>query len=178
VPSYQGASTYLLLTKYNNYAGFVNGDGQNKVAVLDPNATEVEQYSGVTTMAEVLTVLGPTPIPGSGVHEWCINSAAVDPLNKCAVVNSEDGNVYRWNFSDNSLSPPLSLAPPTGEAYTSTVIGPDGAVYATNNATLFCCVAAAAQSGGPVGPVGPAATARPAVPRGAVLNTTRRAGKE
>jgi len=33
----------------------------------------------------------------------------------------------------------LRLAPPTGEAYTSTAIGPDGAVYAINNAVLFCC---------------------------------------
>src|SRR5207248_5110998 len=45
VSSYQGNSSYLVLTKYNNYAGFPTGNGQNKVAVLDPNATEVEQYS-------------------------------------------------------------------------------------------------------------------------------------
>ncbi len=36
-------------------------------------------------------------------------------------------------------SPGLTLAPPTGEAYTPTVIGPDGAVYAVNNAQLFSC---------------------------------------
>ena len=35
--------------------------------------------------------------------------------------------------------PGLTLAPPTGEAYTPTVIGPDGAVYAVNNAQLFSC---------------------------------------
>jgi hypothetical protein len=91
-------------------------------------------------MNEVLTVLGPTPnrnLPG--VDEWCINSAAIDPINKCAIVNSEDGHVYRWSFATNSLSVGLKLAPPTGEAYTSTAIGPDGAIYAINNATLFCC---------------------------------------
>jgi hypothetical protein len=33
------------------------------------------------------------------------------------------------------------LAAPTGEAYTCTVIGPDGAVYAINNATLCSVVA-------------------------------------
>ena len=36
VPSYPGTSRYLLMTKYNNYAG-VGGDGVNKIAVLDPN---------------------------------------------------------------------------------------------------------------------------------------------
>ena len=91
-------------------------------------------------MNEVLTVLGPTHNPDlPGVNEWCINSAAIDPLNKCAVVNSEDGHVYRWSFVTNTLSTGLKLAEPTGEAYTSTVIGPDGAIYAINNAQLACC---------------------------------------
>jgi hypothetical protein len=91
-------------------------------------------------MQEVITVLGPTPNTQlKGVREWCINSVAVDPIGKAAIINSEDGNVYRWDFTSNSLSPGLTLAPPTGEAYTPTVIGPDGAVYAINNAKLFCC---------------------------------------
>jgi hypothetical protein len=41
VPSYQGTSSYLLATKYNHYLG-LGGDGQNKVAILDPNATQVD----------------------------------------------------------------------------------------------------------------------------------------
>jgi hypothetical protein len=61
-------------------------------------------------------------------------------VQKCAVVNNEDGHVYRWDFTTNTLSAVLNLAPPTGEAYTPTVMGPDGAVYAINNATLFSCV--------------------------------------
>jgi hypothetical protein len=118
------------------------GDGQNKIAVLDPNATEPDPITGTTVMKEVITVLGPTPNQGlPGVHEWCINSAAVDPVNKCAVVNSEDGNAYRWDFTTNTLSAPLNLAPPTGEPYTPTLIGPDGAVYAINNGKLNCCQA-------------------------------------
>src|SRR5207244_3063764 len=36
VPSFQGTSNYLIMTKYNNYAGIGTGDGMNKVAVLDP----------------------------------------------------------------------------------------------------------------------------------------------
>src|SRR5262249_40218874 len=33
---YGGSSTYLLMTKYNNYAGVNTGNGVNKLAVLDP----------------------------------------------------------------------------------------------------------------------------------------------
>ena len=60
------------------------------------------------------------------------------------VVNSEDGHLYRWNFVTNQLTTGLLLEPPTSEAYTPTVIGPDGAVYAINNAQLFSCIATAA----------------------------------
>jgi len=139
VPSYAGASAYLIMSKYNNYAG-VGGDGHNKLAILDPNATETDPITGAFVMNEVLTVLGPTPDPefgGSAVREWCINCAAVDVVNKCCIVNSEDGHVYRWDLVTNSLSPAFPMAAATGEAYTPTVIGADGKVYAINNATLF-----------------------------------------
>jgi hypothetical protein len=140
VTTYMGSSSYLILTKYNNYAN-VGGDGQNKMAVLDPNATETDPVTGATVMAEVITVLGPTANVGlAGVREWCVNTVAIDATNKCAVVNSEDGHVYRWDFTSNSLSPAFTMAAATGEAYTPTVIGPDGAVYAINNAALYCCV--------------------------------------
>ena len=33
VPSYQGTSTYLIFSKYNNYAGFGDGDGVNRIMV-------------------------------------------------------------------------------------------------------------------------------------------------
>jgi hypothetical protein len=98
-------------------------------------------------MQTVITVTGVTPDPEyvgtypGAVREWCINSAAIDPANKCAVVNSEDGKVYRWDFTSNSLSAGLTLAAPTGEAYTPTVVGPDGAIYAINDATIFSAVA-------------------------------------
>jgi hypothetical protein len=36
VPSYQGTSSYLIFSKYNNYAGFGDGDGINRIALLDP----------------------------------------------------------------------------------------------------------------------------------------------
>ncbi len=61
VPSYQGASSYLVFTKYNNYIGVgPGGNGQNKIAVLDPNSTETDPITGATVMLEVITILGPT----------------------------------------------------------------------------------------------------------------------
>ena len=151
VPSYTGPSSYLLLTKYNNYAGVGSGDGVNRLALVDPNTSFVDPVSNVTAMNPFITVKGVTPDPDfvssypNAVREWCINSAAVDVQNYCAAVNSEDGHVYRWDFTKatdtpGQLSPGLYLAPATGEAYTPTVVGPDGAVYAINNATLFSTV--------------------------------------
>jgi hypothetical protein len=150
VSSYTGSSSYLLLTKYNNYNGLGTGNGQNKVAILDPHTAGTDSATGFSpVMKEVITVLGP-PIdpnnPNGPKYEWCINSAVVDKVNNCAVVNSEAGQVFRWDFMTNSLSPALTLNGPVGEAYTCTLVGPDGAVYAINNATLYCCVASSSTS--------------------------------
>jgi hypothetical protein len=146
VPSYTGTSSYLILTKYNNYIGIGTGNGENKVAVLDPFATETDPITGATVMNEVITILGPTADSRGGVREWCINSAAIDATNKCALVNSEDGHLYRWDFTSNSLSKPFTMATATGESYTPTLVGPDGAVYAINNAELYCRQANSATS--------------------------------
>ncbi|MFO0983360.1 MAG: hypothetical protein U1E76_16765 [Planctomycetota bacterium] len=143
VPSYAGSSSYLVLTKYNNYAG-AGGDGVNRLAVLDPNATEVDPISGATVMNEVLTVVGPTPDPDhrdaqhpDAVREWCINTAVVDHRTRAALVNNEDGNVYRWDFATNSLTQVVALTSGIGEAYTPTLVGTQGTVFAINNAILF-----------------------------------------
>ena len=137
VPSYHGASSYLLMTKYNNYAD-AGGNGSNKIAVLDPMNTEIDPISGTNVMNEVLTILGPTPNTGlPGVREWCINTAAVDPATKSILANNEDGNLYRWDLTSNSLSQTATLTSGLGEAYTPTLIGVDGTVYAINNAILF-----------------------------------------
>jgi hypothetical protein len=143
VPSYSGASSYLILVKYNNYVGAGSGTGVNKLAVLDPNATQQDEYSAtsVQVMREVLTITGVTPAPQAGypsaVREWCINTAAIDPLTKSALVNSEDGVVYRWDFTTNTFTQSLRLTAGRGEAYTPTLIGTDGTVYAINDAILF-----------------------------------------
>jgi hypothetical protein len=154
VPSYHGTSSYLILTKYNNYAGLGTGDGANRVAVLDPNASMSDPYYNpaasstnpaatngpANVMQEVITILGLTPLNPdnpTSVREWCINTAAVDPYTKSALINSEDGTIYRWDFTSNSFTQKLQLSNGLGEAYTPTAIGIDGTVYAINNAILF-----------------------------------------
>ncbi|HEX7577911.1 MAG TPA: hypothetical protein VF430_07745, partial [Verrucomicrobiae bacterium] len=44
VSSYYGSSSYLLMTKYNNYAD-TGGDGVNKIAILDPQNSETDPIS-------------------------------------------------------------------------------------------------------------------------------------
>jgi hypothetical protein len=142
VPSYHGTSKYLLMTKYNNYAGINTGDGHNRIAILDPNATENDPVIPTTkVMKEVITQLGVTPDPNfpnfpGAVREWCINTAAVDPFTKSVIANSEDGKLYRWDLTTNTLSEVITLSAGIGEAYTPTVIGSDGTVYAINDAVL------------------------------------------
>lgn len=142
VPSYTGNSTYLILTKYNNYNGIGTGNGINQVGVLDPNGTQTDEYcpsscssSPVTVMQEVITVT--TSVGTEPSSEWCINTTAIDPFTKSAIINSENGNVYRWDFTTNSLLQVLNLTGGIGEAYTPTVIGPDGTAYAVNDSILF-----------------------------------------
>jgi hypothetical protein len=139
VPSYTGNSSYLLMTKYNNYGGAGSGDGKNRIAILDPNQTQQDAVTRIAVMKEVLTMLGPTPDPAypGGVKEWCINTAAVDPLTRSVLVNSEDGFLYRWDLSVNQFTERIRLNSGVAESYTPTAIGPDGAVYSINNAVLF-----------------------------------------
>jgi hypothetical protein len=92
-------------------------------------------------MKEVITQLGVTPDPDfptfpGAVREWCINTAAVDPFTKSVIANSEDGKLYRWDLTSNTLSEVIKLSSGIGEAYTPTIIGADGTVYAINQAVL------------------------------------------
>lgn len=145
VPSYHGTSSYLLMTKYNNYKE-TGGGGQNMLAILDPNASTIDNTrnnsTGVSIMQTVLTIMGVTPDgpPAGAVTEWCINSAVVDPATDSILVNSEDGHLYRWNLATNSLTQQIELTSGVGEAYTPTLIGANGEVFAVNNAVLFAVV--------------------------------------
>jgi hypothetical protein len=137
VPLYTGTSPYLLMTKYNDYVEG-GGKGLNRIAILDPNATQNDPITGLQVMREVATALGTTPAGDQpGVKEWCINSAAVDPATKSIFAGNEDGKLYRWDLVTNALAETVVLSSGLGEAYTPTLIGPDGTVYAINNATLF-----------------------------------------
>jgi hypothetical protein len=141
VPRYHGTSPYLLVSKYNNYLGIgPHGDGRNRVAVLDPRASQNDPYADTRVMRAVQTVLSPVHEPGTPAgarYEWCINSAVADPADDSVIVNSEDGTLYRWDLARNTLAEKIHLNAPRPEAYTPTLIGPDGTVYAINNATLY-----------------------------------------
>jgi hypothetical protein len=127
VPSYQGNSTYLLATKYNNYAA-----GQYKMAILDPQQGALDPQSQVVVMAQVLTLPSPSGL------EWCVNLAAVDPFSKSVLINNENGWLYRWDLTSNQLTQQIALSSiNTGEAYTPTAVGVDGTVYAINRGVLF-----------------------------------------
>lgn len=147
VPSYTGASPYLLFSKYNNYANSGDGDGINRLALLDPNATQIDPHPsapGLVEMREVMTVIGCTPDTNHqsvsfpyAVREWCINTAAVNPATKSIFAPSEDGHIYRWNLALNSLVETFRLTAGFDDPYVPTVIGPDGAIYTLNGGTFF-----------------------------------------
>ncbi len=140
VPSYTGTSTYLLAQKYNNYVGVNTGDGLNRLAVLDPRASQADAIvPTMQVMREVLTILGPTFDVGSTTarREWCINTMATDPARKSILANNEDGKLYRWDLASNTLSQGIQLNAGLGQAYTPTLVGADGGVYAISNATLY-----------------------------------------
>lgn len=139
VSSYTGTAAYLLMVKYNNYYGAGSGDGMNRVAVVDPTDVQLDAISSVLIMKEVLTIVGPTFASGTSgpVEEWCINTAAVDPVTRSILVNSEDGYLYRWSMASNTFTQKIRLTSGIAESYTPTAIGADGAVYAINNAVLF-----------------------------------------
>jgi hypothetical protein len=139
VPAYAGPSTYLLALKYNNYDGVGTGDGLNRLAVIDPRTTQADAFSTATVMREVLTIVAPTrEVPSSpAVFEWCINTMAADVARRALLVNNEDGVLYRWDLATNTLAQSLRLTAGLGQAYTPTLVGADGAVYAISNARLY-----------------------------------------
>ena len=145
VPSYNGPSSYLLFCKYNDYA-VQDGSGVNRVALLDPNVTQIDPHTssvGLIEMREVLTVIAPTPDEDFqadypyAVKEWCINAPAVNPPTNSVFFTSEDGDLYRWNLVTNCLDQAIGLEVGVGQPYVPTVIGPDGTLYTYTEGILF-----------------------------------------
>jgi hypothetical protein len=127
------------MTKYNNYYGAGSGNGHNEIAIIDPDQTQKDRFSSATVMKEIMTRLNPTQVPGAPagvVYEWCINSAVVDAKGHAVIANAEDGHTYRWDLKKDKLTD-IGLNAPIAEAYTPTEIGPDGTVYAINDAILY-----------------------------------------
>ncbi len=149
VPGYSGTSPYLLMCKYNFYAAPGGGDGVNKIAIVDPDQSQIDAYSGATVMKEIRTIACPTPDMNyrptypNAVKEWCINTAVVDPFKFSVLAGAEDGKLYRWHLGSNTFTETRVLTAGLGEAYTPTMAGPDGTVYAINDATLFAVGATA-----------------------------------
>ena len=116
-----------------------SGEGQNRVAVIDPDASPLDAASGLPVMRDVLSILGPTFEAGNAgpMKAWCIDTKALDPATKSILVNSEDGVLYRWSLATNRFTQRIRLTVGLGEACTPTTIGADSAVYAIGNVTLF-----------------------------------------
>ena len=152
VPSYTGTSSYLIITKYNNYVagetGSSGGNGVNEIAVLDPYATETDPNNDANpdmlVMKQILTVTSPTEDSdwvNSGypdaTREWCTNGTAVDPATDSVFINNEDGYSYRWDLATDTITQAVEITNGYGEPYTPTSIGPNGEVYAINGGSLF-----------------------------------------
>jgi hypothetical protein len=86
-----------------------------------------------------MTVLSPTQDGASLMarKEWCINTMAVDVQRRSVLASNEDGVLYRWDLATNALSQKLQLNSGLGQAYTPTVVGADGGVFAISNAVMY-----------------------------------------
>ena len=140
VPAYTGTSAYLIMTKYNNYGGAGTGDGMNRMAILDPgqSATRPDlgkpDHGGSADSAVANT--------GPRLRRWREGMVRQygrggSTLHVSVLVNNEDGQMYRWNLATNTLSEQIRFTNGLGESYTPTAFGPDGTLYAINNAVMF-----------------------------------------
>ena len=140
VPSYQGNSSYLLVSKYNNYAAGPTATAATSSPCSTHTPRRRTSTPGSGSCARCRTVLSPRHPPHTPAgerFEWCVNSVAVDPATGSAMANNEDGHLYRWDLDTGKLVEQIRLNSPHGQAYTMTVVGPDGTTYAIENAILY-----------------------------------------
>jgi len=156
VPSYTGTSSYLILSKYNNYANAevgepYGGNGVDQIAILDPYATQPDpnydpQPNGqvMPVMKEIMTYASPSPdlnnVNGgdpNAVREWCTNGTAVDPATDSVFVNNEDGYTYEWNLGTGTITNAVEITLGYGVPYTPTALSPNGEAFSDNGGTLF-----------------------------------------
>ena len=153
VPSYTGTSSYLILSKYNNYANTevgqpYGGNGVNQIAILDPYASQLDpNYDAnpnLQVMKQVMAMTSVSPdIPNAtagdpnAVREWCTNGTVVDPATDSVYVNNEDGYTYQWNLGTGLITNAVQITSGIGVPYTPTAIAPNGEIYSDNGGTLF-----------------------------------------
>ncbi len=165
VPSYTGTSSYLILSKYNNYSnadfggpnsGYYGDNGVNEMAVLDPySAVPDPNYEfnnpnpgypnpNFDVMATVEAITSPSPdVPAvqagdpDAVREWCTNGTVVDPATDSVYMNNEDGYTYQWNLATDTMTNAVQVTTGIGVPYTPTAIAPNGEIFSDNGGTLF-----------------------------------------
>ena len=156
VSGYTGSSSYLIVSKYNNYANTevgepYGGNGVNEIAILDPYASQPDpnydaEVNGqpIPVMQQVMTFSSPSPDLGNinagdpdAVREWCTNGTAVDPETDSIYINDEDGYTYQWNLGTDTITNTVEVSAGYGVPYTPTAIAPDGEVFSDNGGTLF-----------------------------------------
>ncbi len=90
-------------------------------------------------MRIVQEIFSPTQMPKDGpnaLSEWCCNMGVFDPFAGAIFASNEDSYVYRWDLNHNTLAERIEMRNPFVEAYTPSLIGPDGAVYSINMGQL------------------------------------------
>lgn len=151
---YKHNGTYSIITKENRYnigsycalpsvcppdrnATTPNDPEAYYITQLSPNMTVEWQYKNTNTQTctrnpdNSITCVDDTPFS----FEWCVNGVAVDQ-NGVVYANAEDGNVYAIN-QGGTLKRRLFLKNALRSAYTPTVLGSDGKIYAQQNGELF-----------------------------------------
>ena len=147
VPSYQGTSSYLIFCQVQQLRRFDDGDGVNRIALLDPNATQIDPHSsanGLVEMREVLTIIGPTPDAGRAFDPVPVCGARVVHQHRGGQSGHEQYLHAERGWPHLPLESRHQFVIPSrhthqgiGEPYVPTVIGPDGIVYTLNGGTLF-----------------------------------------